>query len=692
MTHLHIDFETRSACELKEAGLHNYSKHQTTDVWCMAFAYSDDPKVWMWTPARHESMANGVNEDVANGITVIAHNAAFELAIWNEVMVKKHGFNPLKPEQCRCTMAMAYAMALPGSLENAAAAVGITQQKDMTGHRVMMQLAKPKTLDPLTWNDTPEKLAQLYAYCKQDVEVERLLAKRLLPLVGSEQTLWLLDQQINNRGIYVDVENVRHAIGVVESEKARLDKDMRRVTNNAVATCNAVGQLGDWIHYRGVMMEDSTKAAVLDALAGDSLPDDVRAALKLRQEAAKTSTAKLAKMLLAASSDNRLRGMFAYHGASTGRWAGRRVQLHNLPRPKISQQDVEAVIEHLGKRDAAAFIDTFYGPPLDALSSCLRGFLTAAPGKDLIAVDFANIEGRGIAWLAGEEWKLQAFRDFDAGKGPDLYLVAAAKAYHVPVETLNKKSPERQPGKVMELAFGFQGGLGAWRKMEATAEGMPRFTDEQVEEFKNAWRAAHSEIVQFWYDLEDAAKSAVRQPGLMFSAGAAGRECLFKTKGSFLWCKLPSGRNLCYPYPRIDRKLTYLRPDGTLKALSGRAAAKEPPSEKWVLQREDSGALWHMTVDSTSNKWVETDTYGGKLSENVTQAVARDVLAGAMLRLDVQGDVIVLHVHDEIVIELAEHFGKGAQQRIEAVMKTPPDWATGFPIAVEGWRGKRYRK
>ena len=666
MTHLHIDFETRSACDLKVAGLDNYAKHPTTDVWCMAFAF-DAEGVLLWDQAdcadAHDR--DGVFHHVKSGSIVVAHNAAFELAIWNNVMVKRYGWPELKPEQVRCTMAMSYAMALPGALENAAAALGLAAQKDMAGSRIMLQLAKPKTTDPLTWHTDEAKIARLHAYCKQDVEVERQVEARLLPLSPAEQDLWLLDQRINNRGIYVDLPAVHAAIKIVEAEQARLNHEMRVVTKNAVATCNAVGQLGDWLKYRGVELDSVAKADVLDALDGD-LPPDCRKALELRREAAKSSTAKLKKMVEVACSDSRIRNWAQFHGAGTGRWAHRNIQPGNLPRPKIPQQDIEFILDNIGRRDAAAFIDNLYGSVLDVISSCLRGFLTAAPGFDLIAADYSNIEGRTLAWLAGEEWKLQAFRDFDNGTGPDLYLVMAAAIYGVPVATLNKKSPERQDGKTGELAFGYQGGVGAWRKMESSAAGVERRSDDEVNTIKDKWRAKHPKIVGFWYDLEKAAVSAVRQPGVVFSAGHPARECKFIVKGSFLWCKLPSGRNLCYAYPVLKEKET-----------------------PWGEMKEQ---VHYKCVDSVTRKWGEASLYGGELSNNVTQAVARDLLAPGMTNLEKFDYPVVLHVHDEAVVEVPQSAPAHTLSHVEQIMKTLPAWADGLPVATEGWRGRRYRK
>lgn len=336
---LFIDFETRSACDLKKCGADVYAKDPTTDVLCVGYALENEPaEVISGAPPL---------ADIFESKRIISHNAAFEIAIWNNVCVRKYNWPPVRPEQFICTMAMAYAMALPGSLEKASAAVGIDKQKDMVGHRIMMQLSQPRSLDPLVWWDDSEKSKKLYEYCKQDVEVERELFKRLVGLSQKELELWALDQKINTRGVSIDVKAVKKAIEIVEFEKVRLDKAMRQITNNAVATCTATKQLTDWIKLQGVDVESVAKAEVIELLENENLPLTVRKALELRQEAAKSSTAKLTSMLNCVGSDGRVRGMFQYHGAGTGRWAGRRLQLHNLPRSKISQSDIDGVFELL---------------------------------------------------------------------------------------------------------------------------------------------------------------------------------------------------------------------------------------------------------------------------------------------------------------------------------------------------------
>lgn len=347
--HVHIDFETRSTVDIKASGADVYARHESTDALCLGYAIGDS-RVEVWK--RGEPPPLDLFFAIDDGAEVVAHNAAFELLIWNHTM-QRHGWPPLNPEKTVCTMAMAYAMALPGALEKTAAALGIKHQKDMAGSRIMLQLSQPRKIledGTVVWwtpEEHPEKYERLYAYCAQDILVEREAFKRMMQLSPKEKEIWLLDHKINQRGVYVDLQAVKAAIAIVQIEKARLDSEMKRITNNGVGTCMANGQLTDWLRFRGVKTEGVAKADVAALLEKGDLPVDCREALLLRQQAAKSSTAKLEAMLKGVCEDGRSRGLFQYHGASTGRWAGRRIQLQNLPRNTISQEDIEAVFEIL---------------------------------------------------------------------------------------------------------------------------------------------------------------------------------------------------------------------------------------------------------------------------------------------------------------------------------------------------------
>lgn len=680
MTVLHIDFETRSAADLKEVGLDNYARDPSTDVWCLQWALGDD-EVSLWTPGR--PLDDNIAAAVQCGYVAAAFNVAFELAIWNNVMVPRYGWPALKPEQCECTQAMAYAMALPGSLERAAAAVGIAQQKDMKGHRLMLQMCAPKSAHTgndgnkyFEWHDDPEKLNALYAYCKQDVEVERELYKRLVPLSKKERRVWQLDYKINRRGIQVDLPAVKAASDMVLHEQDRLNTAIRTATDNVVGFTTEVVRISKWVRAQGVAIDGLAKADVLDALDGE-LPDTVRAVLEIRKEAGRSSTAKLNKILSAAGPDGRVRGTKQYHGAGTGRWAGRTIQPDNFPRPTLTPEEVEAAIE-LIKSGEFNKLDLLFGQPMSVAADCLRGMITASPGHDLLAGDFVGVENRVLPWLAGEEWKLKAFRDQDAGTGPEIYLIAAAKIYHTKPSDYTKKSPERQTGKVSELSLGYQGGVGAFRQMEKSLQLNLGLTDAQINEAKNEWRSAHPAIVDYWNECEAAAINAALNPGKVFAAGAKGREVRYKKVGSFLWCGLPSQRAICYPYPKI---LPVETPWGELK-------------DAVTYMKVVSGAAKDEIIPDPNahGDWQRVSSYGGKFAENNTQAFARDLLVDAMLRLDAMGYDIVMHVHDEVVVEVPSTVNAAADKGFKEYMSKVPPYAAGLPLAVEMWRSNRYRK
>lgn len=670
MPELFIDFESYSTVDSPKCGADVYARHPDTGVHCMAWT-KDDDSVQVWTPANFPTAAReAMRIFLDSGATIVAHNVHFEMLIWNHVMVPRYGWPPLSIEQCECTMAMAYAMALPGSLGNAAAAVGIDMQKDMKGHRVMMQLARPKDDGATFWtpDEAPEKFEQLYAYCRQDVETERALYRRLMMLSGTERKVWLADWTINQRGVAVDLPAVGRAIEVVNREKKRLDKEMRHVTGNAVATCSAVSQLCDWLRYRGVETDGLAKADVLDTLDIDGLPADCHEALLLRQEAARSSTAKLEAMEKGAGADGRMRGLFQYHGAGTGRWAGRRVQLQNLPRPGLKPKAIDEVLGWMG-RDAdldvlCSSIDIFHGPPMSVMSDCIRGFLIAAPGNKLIDCDFSAIEARVLNWLCGQEDIIGMFREYDAGvKSKDPYIANAMRMYGLAFEAV-ESFPHRQAGKFQELGCGFGMGKDKAVVTAKTIYGLD-INVRTAETWVKDYRARHPRVTDYWTACEDAAMTAVMNPGGKWSAGARGREVSYKVSGSFLWCRLPSGRVLCYPYPRI-----------------------EPVETPWGQMKD---AVTYMTTDGLSRKWERAKTYGGKLVENVTQAVARDLLSEAILRLEAAGYPVVLHAHDEAVAEVSDT-DDCSLAGMAQIMSELPSWAAGLPVAADGWESRRYRK
>jgi DNA polymerase bacteriophage-type len=657
------DLETYSEIDLRARGLHNYATHPSTGINC--FSYGFEPNdIRTWTEG--EKFPEMIRLHLASGGVFTAWNAAFELALWLECAVRKYGWPKIKPEQVRCSMAAAYAMGLPGALENVAPALGLEQRKDAAGKRIMLQLAQPRE-DGTFWRvwDDPEKFERLYSYNRQDVRTEMAVLGRIMELSPAEQEIWQLDYQINQRGIEVDLAAIDKAISLVEQEQKRLNADMLRVTGGVVGKCSEVQMLVKWIRSQGVEIKGVAKADVLDALADETLPGNVAAALQLRKEAAKSSTAKLVAMRERASSDGRVRNLHQYHGAATGRWAGRGIQVQNFPRGFLKPHEVEDAIDHFNDRD---YLDVMYASPLDVVSTCLRGMLMAAPGHDLIAVDFSAIEARVLAWLAGEEKVLEIFRTH--GK---IYEHAAAGIYHVLLEEVTKA--QRQIGKVAVLALGYGGGVGAFQSMARNYN--VKVPDAEADQIKVAWRDSHRKIVQYWYALESAAIAAV-QDGGKFTAGAAGREVTFLKNGSFLWCRLPSGRALCYPYPEIR---TVQTPWGDLKEALTYMTELDSTQRKSAKVLDDPAA---------HGSWQRISTYGGSLAENVTQAASRDLLASALLRFSHHDATVTVHVHDEIVCETPK--GTLTVKQAEQMMCELPAWATGLPVGAEGWIGPRYRK
>lgn len=691
-----LDFETRSTVELRDTGVYVYADSPETHVWCAAYAFGDGPvKLWK----EGEPFPQEIGAHIAAGGMIHAWNCNFERVVWNGVLHRHHEWPKLLIENCRCDMAAALAMALPGSLEGAAAALGLDIQKDMAGRRLALQMAKPRRMEgntPIWWNDA-DRLDRLYSYNITDVETERAAHKRLVALRPLEQRIWYFDQHLSDRGVLVDRHLCTQAKKIVEKATATLDAEMREVTNREVQACSNVQQIIRWLKANGCPTDSVARATLEDLLLRDDIPAPARRALELRKEAAKTSTAKIDAMLERSNGDGRMRGGLQYHGAATGRWAARGAQLQNLPRGQILlAEGDEAVkqqaiaVEALMTGDPVR-VEMMYDRPLTVVADCLRAMIYAPKGRELVAADFSSIEGRGIAWLAGEKAKIAAFRAYDAGTGPDLYKVAAAGTFGIKPEQVDKI--KRQIGKVEELALGYQGGPGAFRAMaggyglkiekykDIVLEALPkRFCEQAIEAWdergrksgmgkdawipaeaiKLAWRAANPNITAWWPTLEAAAIQAVRNPSAIVAAGPVK----FRKNGSFLWCQLPSGRTLCYPYPAVREMET---PWGT----------KAPK-------------LYYKYVDQFTRKWTEGPTYGGSLSENITQAVARDIMAEAMLRVEAAGYPVILTVHDEVVAEVDAGFG--SVDEFSRIMCELPSWAAGFPVAAAGWKGRRYRK
>lgn len=659
----HIDFETRSCCDLRKAGVYRYAEDVTTEIICMSWRVGDGP-LSCWRPGDADPSA--LLEHICAGGTVVAHNAGFERAIWN-AKTPVH-WPRLLIQQQDCTMARALALALPGSLDMLGTALKLPVQKDKDGHRLMMQMCKPRSLvdgSPIWWEDA-DKIERLMAYCDQDVETETLADAALPQLSATERRVWELDQTINNRGVMIDLHTVERAIEVVGEALKRADERMWWLTDGEVKKCSEVAKIVAWLNRRGIPCESVAKGEIEEIVLGSQIMGDDTAeeVVRLRRAAGKTSTTKYKAMLASVCADHRVRGTLAYHGAGTGRWAGRLIQPQNFPRIDAEKElsDILRIIELLSldqtRGERCDAIEMLVGPAAEWLSKCLRAMLIAGPGKRFVSGDFSNIEGRVNAWMSGEAWKLDAFRAYDAGTGPDLYRLAYAKSFGVDIDAVTK--PERQIGKTMELALGFQGGAGAFLTMGANM-GV-HTTEERANELKVAWREAHPRITQSWWDLQDAAIEAVNAPGI--TVPVLGTKVQYLAANGFLYCRLPSGRVISYASPKLIWTET----------ASGH---KRVQIEYWG-------------VDSYTKRWGPQRLYGGVQSNNVVQGTARDLMVEAMFRAEDAGYPIVLTVHDELLSEVDEGFGSADDyQRIMSVL---PPWATGLPVATAAWEDKRYVK
>lgn len=654
MSTLSIDFETRSAADLKECGAYIYAKHPTTDVWCMAWAF-DDEEPEIWVPS--EELPQRVRDHIETGGEIRAWNAAFERRIWNEIMAKRYGAPEAAMEQFVCTMAEAAAMGLPQALGKAAEAMGLSQEKDDKGYRLMMQMARPRRIEPngtIVWWNEPERLQRLYSYCKQDVRTEQAAAKGLRRLSPEEREMYLLTERMNDRGIRIDVPLVHAATKIVEEGTTRAARDLTKVTDGAVTEVTKTADLRRWLNEQGIEVDSVAKDKVAELLERDDLSLQVRAALTARAEAGKSSVAKLKTMLAAADpDDHRARGLIRYHGASTGRWTGSLVQPHNFARGSI--KNIEQYIE-LVMVGAYEQIDLMHHP-VEVVSSMLRSMMTAGPGYELISGDYSAIEARVVNWLAGQEDILDLFR-----RGVDVYKHNATVLYGIPMEEV-QTFPHRQTGKFQELGCGF--GMGWKKAIDAAKSTYGLDLDEATARaVVEGYRETHPKVKALWYAANDAALGAVASPGVQHSFGAPGRESTFLKAGSYLYLKLPSGRLLAYAQPMLEDTMTKYGHQVTSVVVS--------------------------TVNSLTKKWERRSLYGGLIVENVTQAVARDIMAQAKLRAEKRGYLPILSVHDEVVVEVP--IGFGSLEEYMEILKEPPAWAEGLPVDVEGWRGVRYRK
>jgi len=719
MSHWTIDFETRSPTEIRY-GAYRYSEDPRTEVMCLAIMAPDSSEVGLWHPAypslgieeTGEHYLDELFAGIARGDLIEAHNVGFERAIWENVCYDRMGWPEVKPSQWRCSAAAAASFSIPRSLDGASTALlggedrskdlpNGTGKKDMSGHKIMMKVCKPRAtlkadLEPIAeregvswkelqkaktifvlrekypqhadlteamnpWHEKEAELEGLFKYCKQDVRVERAISEALPSgLSEKELKVWQMDQEMNHRGVRVDMPLVDAAIAISVQCKDAADLWIHGKSEGAITSIGQRARLIDWLDAQPCegSLENLQKATVAEAVKNENLwtPDALKA-LQLRQSVSKTSTKKYETMAKAVCNDSRVRGLLAYHGADTGRWAGRIVQPQNFPRGTI-KADIEDLCEDvltMGRED----LDMIYGDSMEVLSSALRGAITSSDGTDLICADYSAIEARGLFWIAGDERALSVFR-----QGRDIYKDMACQVYGV--EYSEVTAEQRQMGKQAILGLGYQ--MGAQKFQDTCLAYGMEVSLEMAQTVVDAYRGSHHAVKSFWYAVQGACFEALeRGRGGAPVSLSSGRLQIYHSKKDFLHIVLPSGRKLSYFKPKL-------------------VDMYNPRFERNEIK------ITFMGVNSMTRKYTRTDTYGGKLVENIVQALSRDIMVEAMLALEYGADKYtpILTVHDEIVAEVPE--GEGSVREFEQLISQVPTWAKGLPLEAEGWRGKRYRK
>ena len=673
MRHLSIDIETKSSVDIGKAGLYRYAQSPDFEILLIAYKFDERPvKILDLTDeklrGKQGALLNGRQKEF-NGecaelcealrsprIIKHAYNAAFEWYCLNQA-----GFEtPL--EQWRCTMAHGLYCGYTAGLDATGRAIGLPQDKQkLTAGKALIRYfcvpCKPtKSNGNRTWNlpkHAPEKWSLFKDYCKQDVVTESEILKRLslFPMPEEEERLWQMDIRMNAFGVRVDGELIQGALEIDSESAGRLEEEARSLTG--LGNPNSAAQLLPWLRANGLELENLQKATVAEALGREGLPEKVRRVLEIRQQLGKTSIKKYVAMEAAMGMDGRVRGLTQYYGANrTGRWAGRLVQMQNLPRNYLKTLDSA---RNLVKQGNYAGVRMIYGNVPDTLSQLIRTAFIPSEGNKFVVADFSAIEARVIAWLAGEQWVNEVFATH--GK---IYEATASQMFHVPIERIVKGNPEyalRQKGKVATLALGYQGGTNALIAMGALGMGL---AEEELPDIVQRWRGANPRIRDLWYAVEQAALEAMQtaQPqaihGLIF---ALEGDLVYGQ--NFLTIQLPAGRKLFYPKPFLKEN------------QFGRLA------------------IHYYTVGQQTRKWEVASTYGGKLTENIVQAIARDCLAETLRRIDARGLQVVFHGHDEVIIDAPPDV---TVDEICALMAEPIPWAPGLVLKGAGFESEYYMK
>lgn len=659
---LYLDFESRSQCDIWSSGAFVYSQHPTTEIYLLAFAYNNGPIVpikfypWLDEPWSKDTVAKiqEIEARIQEGAEFHAHNAFFERCMWANIMVPRFFVPQIPLRQWRCTAAKMAAHALPRQLEKAALALELKNQKDTEGGRLMKKVAFSTGPIPA---DMHERMSQ---YCIQDVAVEREADQRIPDLTDREQRVWFLDQHINDTGVMIDRYACQKAVDCIEKETARLTEKLKELTNGEVGAGTQRVAMQNYLNKHGVVLPNLQKKTVTDAIKGADA--GIKQILELRQQLSLTSNTKYSSFLSVCSLDGRVRDTLVYHGASTGRWTGKLVQLQNLVKPTTEDFDNQGPIS-LFTNSGYEGMSLIYGDQvLNVLSSCIRGMLIPTQGYEMFITDFAAIEARVVMWLAGETVGIKMFEEGDKDKTiPDIYVKTAWKIFGNKGLT-KKDKKERQVGKQTVLGCGFGMGIPKFqetcdkysvdlgpRTIQASRQGEDVMVSPIARDAVDGYRSMFSKVVDFWYELEAGAKRAV-----MGYPTQVGKVVCF-VQGEFLYIKLPSGRCLAYHRPKIT-----------------------------------GDRLTFMAENSVTKRYTVETTWGGTLVENVTQAVARDLMVESMLHFASTGFRVLFTVHDELVLEAVK--GSKREEDVLRIVRQVPTWAQGCPVNAECEKTERYKK
>ena len=656
---LGIDIETFSSVDIKN-GAYAYSEAPDFEILLIGYKFSDEDNVKLIDLTDDpEELENLRFWDALTDPAVVktAYNANFE-----RTCLARHTGKAMPPEQWRCTMVLAVQLGLPRSLAAVGPALGLTEeeQKKKTGAALIQYFCKPckptRTNGQRTKNtrlNAPEKWELFKEYNIQDVVTEQIILKRLRDFRPdqSEQDLWTLDQEINDRGVLLDIPMARSIVEFDTERSADLLAEAQQITG--LKNPNSLAQLKPWLQSHGLPVYSLRKDDVSSILGDPDISDEVRRVLEIRQTLSKTSVKKYQTMLNIAGEDDRARGIMQFYGGHTGRWAGRSLQPQNLARNTMPDDELDVAREFVKMGDFES-LEMIFGEPAPIFSQLVRTAFIPSPGNRFVVSDFSAIEARVIAWIAGEEWRLNVFRN-----DGDIYCESASHIYHVPVVKHGINGELRQRGKVAELALGYGGAVGAMKQMDTTGS----VPEEEMQGIVTQWRAESPRIVRMWRDCQDAAVSVIR--------GNQPKRVLRSLQGTEFYVKLVDGTPVLF-----------------IRLPSGRPIAYWDPK---VMDTEMGPRITYMTQNQTTRKWERCETYGGKLTENIVQSVARDCLAEKMKLLESMGYPIVFHVHDEMILDVPRE-DKEAAALVDRIMGEPIDWAPGLPLKGGTYECDFYRK